>query len=326
MENPIKGIPPKQKKALVVVAVGASAYVAWRWFKTPAASSDAPTVTSSTDAEGAGTGIIGSNVGGSENAGNSTNTGTDAIDTNNEWFAEAVDRMANGGWNAQAVQSALGDFLTGQSLSTDEARIVRAAVGAMGGYPPSGPQSIKETPGVSDSSKLAAPTGLKVTASSSSTVDLSWNAVPNAKQYRIYRSGAAFNVASSVDTKAQVAGLQPGTSYTFYVAAGLDSEKFGPRSAGLKVKTAAKKLTAPTGLKVSNIGKTSATLKWNPTYPGQYLIRRSGSSETQESVDAATTLPGLKPGTRYSVQVAAVQEGTRTPGPWSSYATFTTKR
>lgn len=326
MENPIKGIPPKQKKVLVVVGVGAAAYVAWRWFSAPASSDAPPTVTSSTDAEGAGTGIIGSNVGGSENVGNTSNTGTDAIDTNNEWFAEAVDRMANGGWNAQAVQSALGDFLTGQSLSTDEATIVRAAVGAMGGYPPGGPQSIKETPGVSDASKLPAPTGLKVTASTASTVDLTWNAVTNAKQYRVYRSGAAFNVASSVDTKAQVAGLQPGTSYTFYVAAGLDSEKFGPRSAGVTVKTPAKKLTAPTGLKVSSIGKTSAVLKWNPTYPGEYLIRRSGSSAMQESVDAATTLSGLKPGTKYSYQVAAVQSGTRTPGPWSHYATFTTKR
>lgn len=326
MENPIKGIPPKQKKVLVVVAVGASAYVAWRWFSAPASTADTPTVTSSTDAESAGTGVIGSNVGGTENVGNSSNTGTDAIDTNNKWFSEAVDRMANGGWNAQAVQSALGDFLTGQSLSADEAAIVRAAVGSMGGYPPSGPQSIKETPGVSDASKLPAPTGLKVTASSATTVDLSWNAVPNAKQYRLYRSGAAFNVASSVDTKAQVAGLQPGTSYTFYVAAGLDSEKFGPRSAGVTVKTPAKRLTAPTGLKVSGVTKTSAVLKWNPTYPGQYLVRRSGSTSTQESVDAATTLSNLKPGTKYSVQVAAVQEGTRTPGPWSPYATFTTKR
>jgi hypothetical protein len=325
MDNPMKGLPANQKKVLIVLGVGAAGYVAWRWFSAPS-SSDTPPVTSATDADLAGTGVVGSNVGGSENAGNSTNTGSDAIDTNNEWFAEAVDRMANGGWNAQAVQSALGDFLTGQSLTTDEASIVRAAVGAMGGYPPGGPMSIKETPGVTDASKLPAPTGLKVTATTATTVDLSWNAVPNAKQYRLYRSGAAFNVASSVDTKAQVAGLTPGTSYTFYVAAGLDGEKFGPRSAGVKTKTPAKKLVAPTGLKASSITRTSAVLKWNPTYPGQYLIRRSGSSGTQESVDAATTVSGLKPGTKYSYQVAAVQEGTRTPGPWSSYATFTTKR
>lgn len=325
MENPMKGIPPKQKKVLVVVGVGAAAYVAWRWFSAPA--SDTPvTTTSATDADLAGTGLIGSNVAGSENVGNSSNTGTDLIDTNNKWFAEAVDRLSNGGWNAQAVQSALGDFLTGQSLTTDEATIVRAAVGAMGGYPPSGPMTVKETPGVTDVSKLPAPTGLKGTSSSSSTVDLTWSAVTGAKQYRVYRSGAAQNVAGSVDTKAQISGLEPGKSYTFYVAAGLDGEKMGPRSTGVTVKTSAKKLVAPTGLKITNIGKTSAHLSWNSTYPGQYLIRRSGSSATSESVDAATTLSGLKAHTKYSYQVAAVEQASRKPGPWSHYVTFTTKR
>lgn len=325
MDNPLKGIPPKQKKVLVVVGVGAAAYVAYRWFS--ASGSEAPTtVTSGTDDDLAPTGVIGSNVGGSENVGNSSNTGNSEIDSNNEWYAEAVERLSNGGWNAQAVQSALGEFLTGQALDADESKIVRAAVGAMGGYPPAGPMSIKEVVGTTDVSKLAAPTGLKSTATGTTTVDLTWTGVKDAKQYRVYRSGAAQNVAASVDTKAQVAGLEPGKSYTFYVSAGLDGEKMGPRSAGYTVKTSAKKLTAPTGLKVSAIGKTSAKLSWSSTYPYEYLIRRSGSSATWESVDAATSLTGLKPRTKYSYQVAAVQPGSRKPGPWSSYVSFTTKR
>lgn len=325
MDNPLKGMPPKQQKALVIIGVGAAAYVAYRWY-TSNGSEPPITETSGTDDDLAPTGVIGSNVGGSENVGNSSNTGTSDIDTNNEWFNEAVERLSNGGWNAQAVQSALGEFLTGQSLDSSEASIVRAAVGAMGGYPPNGPLTIKETAGPTDVSKLPAPTGLKVVKTTSSTVDLTWTAVSGAKQYRVYRSGASQNVAASSDTKAQVAGLEPGKSYTFYVAAGLDGEKMGPRSSGVTAKTAAKKLVAPTGLKVSSVGKTSARLTWNSTYPYQYLIRRSGSSSTWESVDAATTLSGLKPRTKYSYQVAAVQEGSRTPGPWSSYVTFTTKR
>lgn len=324
MDNPLKGMPPKQQKVLIVVGVGAAAYVAWRWYSS--SGSEPTPVTSGTDDELSPTGIIGSNVGGSENVGNSSNTGNNEIDSNNEWFNEAVERLANGGWNPQAVQSALGEFLTGQSLDSNEAAIVRAAVGAMGGYPPNGPMSIKETAGPTDVSKLSAPTGLKQTAVTSSTVDLTWTPVTGAKQYRVYRSGASQNVAGSTDNKARVAGLEPGKSYTFYVAAGLDGEKMGPRSSGVTVKTSAKKLVAPTGLKVSSIGRTSARLTWNSTYPYQYLIRRSGSSSTWESVDAATTLSGLKPRTKYSYQVAAVQEGSRTPGPWSAYATFTTKR
>lgn len=326
MDNPIKGLPPKQQKVLVVVGTGAAAYVAWRWFNNRKAAAVAPvTVTSGTDADPSATGVVGSNVAGDQNVGNSSNT-TAAISSNDQWFSEAVTRLSNGGWNPQAVQSALGDFLTGQSLDSSEASIVRAAVGAMGGYPPGGPMTIKEAVGVTDVSKLPAPTGLKVTATGSNTVDLTWSPVAGATQYRVYRSGASQNVAGSTDTKAQVAGLQPGRSYTFYVAAGLSGEKMGPRSSGVTVKTSTQKLSAPTGVKVSNIGSTSARMSWNSTYPGQYLYRRSGSSQTWESVDAATTLSGLKPHTRYSYQVAAVQEGTRTPGPWSSYVTFTTKR
>lgn len=326
MENPVKDLPSNQKKIVVGAVVAASAFVAWKWMSNKNAASAAPvTETSSTDASQAATGVIGSNVGANENVGNTSNTST-AISSNDEWYNQAVERLANGGWNPQAVQSALGDFITGQPLDSSEASIVRAAVGAMGGYPPQGPMSIKEAAGPTDVSKLPAPTGLKVTGKTSSTVDLTWNAVPNAKQYRVYRSGAAQNVGGSTDTKAQIAGLEPGRTYTFYVAAGLDGEKMGPRSGGVTVTTSAKKLSAPTGLKVSSIGKTSARLTWNSTYPGSYLIRRSGSSQTWESVDAATTLSDLKPRTRYSYQVAAVQEGTRTPGPWSSYVTFTTKR
>ena len=328
MDTPLKGVSANQKKALVVVGVGAAAFVTYKWLTrdTSAADTSAPTVTSSTDADGAATGIIGSNVGADENVGNSSNTGSNLIDNNQEWYAGAVERLANAGWNEQAVQSALGEFLTGNSLDSSEAAIVRAAVGAMGGYPPNGPMTIKETPGVTDVSKLPAPTGLKVVKVTDTSVDLSWNTVPGAKSYRVYRSGASQNVGASEDGKAHIGGLQPNKSYTFYVAAGLDGSKMGPRSSGVTAKTEDKKLVAPKGLKVSSITKTSAHLVWTPTYPYQYLIRRSGSSSTAESVDAATSLTGLKPGTKYSYQVAAVHEGTRTPGPWSSYVTFTTKR
>jgi hypothetical protein len=327
VDNPLSGVSAKQKKVLVVVGVGAAAFVAWKWMSSGNSADTAATpTTSGTDADQAATGIIGSNVGGSENTGNSSNTGTSAITSNDQWYQAAEDRLVNAGWNAQAVQSALGEFLMGHALDPSEVKIVQAAVGAMGGYPPNGPSTIKQTVGTTDVSKLKAPTGVKGVSNSPTTVDLTWSAVSGAKQYRVYRSGASQNVGGSIDTKAQVAGLQPGTKYTFYVAAGLDGEKMGPRSTGVTVTTQKRKLTAPTGLKISNVTKNSARLTWNPTYPGEYLIRRSGSSSTSESVDPATTLSGLHANTKYHFQVAAVEPGTRTPGPWSSYVTFTTKR
>lgn len=328
MDNPLKDVSPKQKKVLTFVGIGAAGYVVWRWFQSSRTPVDTTPVTASTDASQTATGVIGSNVGANENVGNSGNTdSSNLISTNDKWFSEAVDRLVASGWNGQTVQSALGDFLTGQPLTTSEASIVRAAVGAMGGYPPAGPTTLKEVPGVTDVSKLSAPTGLKVSNVTSSTVDLTWSPVAGAKQYRVYRSGASQNVAASVDTKAQVAGLQPGKSYTLYVAAGLDGEKMGPRSTGVSFKSGALKLTAPTGVRVSSISKSAAHLNWS-TVGGSsgYLIRRSGSSSTWESADTGTNVTGLKPNTKYSYQVAAVAPGTRTPGPWSGYVTFTTKR
>lgn len=322
MDNPIKGIPPKQKRALIVLAVAAGGYVAYRWM-TAEPADDTVTETSGTDADLAGTGVIGSNVGGNENVGNSSNVGEDEIDTSREWYDMAVEKLSNAGWDAQAVQSALGEFLTGQPLDSGEANIVRAAVGAMGGYPPGGPTTVKETAGPSDASKLTAPANVKAGTKTATTVDLSWSPVTGATSYGVYRSGATQTVAQSTGTSVKIGGLEPGRSYTLYVA-GMVGGKPGPRSTGITIKTGNKALTKPSGLKVSAITKTSARLQWSGT--GPYLIRRSGSSQTWESIDAAMNLTGLKPKTRYSYQVASVVPGSRTPGPYSTYVTFTTKR
>jgi hypothetical protein len=325
VDNPLKGIPDKQQKVLLFVGVGAAGYVTWKWFNRDTSGSAAPPVTSATDAELAGTGVIGSNVGASENVGNSSNTGANEVDTNNEWFSEAVDKLANGGWNAQAVQSALGEFLTGQALDSSEASIVRAAVGAMGGYPPSGPMTIKEVVGETNASKLTAPASLKVTAKTATSVTLTWGAVTGAQEYGVYRSGISQTVARATGTTAKVDGLTPGKTYTFYVA-GMIGGKSGPRSSGVTVKTGDQALTKPTGVKATLIGKDSARISWGFVYPGKYRVRRSGSSQTWESVDTQFSALGLKPRTRYSYQVAAVSPDGRTVGPWSAYTTFTTKR
>jgi len=326
VDNPFKSLPPKQQKALAVVGVGAAGYVTWKWLtRDKSAGTDIPPTTSSTDGDLAGTGVIGSNVGGSENVGNSGNRDPDAITTSGKWYDAAVEKLSNAGWNAQAVQSALGEFLTGQPLDSEEARIVRAAVGAMGGYPPGGPTTVKETAGPTDASKLSAPKGVKVVSHDSTSADLSWSPVPGATEYGVFNGGAIQSIARTTGTSVKAGTLQPGKTYTLYVA-GYVGGKPGPRSAGVTVKTANKVLTKPVNLKVTQVSKTGAHLGWYSSTGGPYLVRRSGSSQTWESVDAAINLTGLKAGTRYSYQVAAVTPGTRTPGPWSGYVTFTTKR
>ncbi|WP_107309274.1 chitinase [Streptomyces sp. TP-A0356] len=63
----------------------------------------------------------------------------------------------------------------------------------------------------------AAPAGVSVSSTTSSSVSLSWNAVSGATGYNVYRSGT--NVATTTGTSATVTGLSPSTSYSFQVTA-----------------------------------------------------------------------------------------------------------
>ncbi|MGX4690132.1 chitinase [Streptomyces sp. JNUCC 63] len=75
----------------------------------------------------------------------------------------------------------------------------------------------------------AAPGGLKVTGTTSSSVSLSWNTVSGATGYNVYRSGT--KVTAVTGTSATVTGLAASTSYSFQVTA--------VNAAGESVKSAA---------------------------------------------------------------------------------------
>ncbi|MCW7946786.1 chitinase [Streptomyces hygroscopicus] len=63
----------------------------------------------------------------------------------------------------------------------------------------------------------AAPTGLSVSSTTSSSVSLSWNAVPGATGYGVYRDGT--RTTTTTGTSTTVTGLTPATSYSFRVTA-----------------------------------------------------------------------------------------------------------
>ncbi|MFC3351415.1 chitinase [Streptomyces echinoruber] len=63
----------------------------------------------------------------------------------------------------------------------------------------------------------AAPAGLAVTGTTSSSVSLTWNAVPGATGYTVYRDGVQATTATG--TSATVTGLPPATTHTFQVTA-----------------------------------------------------------------------------------------------------------
>ncbi|MGW2833597.1 chitinase [Streptomyces sp. NPDC001286] len=72
-------------------------------------------------------------------------------------------------------------------------------------------------PGASTGQPPTAPTGLTVTAVTSSSATLSWSAVTGATSYAVYRDGTKVQTASG--TSATVTGLSPSTAYGFQVAA-----------------------------------------------------------------------------------------------------------
>ncbi|MEU6440611.1 glycoside hydrolase family 18 protein [Streptomyces sp. NPDC047046] len=82
----------------------------------------------------------------------------------------------------------------------------------------------------------ATPGGLSAAAPTSTSATLTWNAVPGASEYRVYRGGS--RAATVTGTSATISGLSPATAYSFQVSAANASGE-SAKSAALKVTTAA---------------------------------------------------------------------------------------
>ncbi|MFI2644544.1 chitinase [Streptomyces sp. NPDC018610] len=82
----------------------------------------------------------------------------------------------------------------------------------------------------------AAPAGLAVSSTTSSSVALSWNTVSGATGYNVYRDGT--KVASATGTSATVSGLAASTAYSFQVTA-TNAAGESAKSAAVTVTTAA---------------------------------------------------------------------------------------
>ncbi|CAM5290175.1 chitinase [Streptomyces fumanus] len=81
----------------------------------------------------------------------------------------------------------------------------------------------------------AAPAGLSVTGTTSSSVSLAWNAVSGATGYTVYRDGTKVTAVSG--TSATVTGLAAATSYSFQVTAS-NAAGESPKSAAVSARTA----------------------------------------------------------------------------------------
>ena len=332
----IPKVGPVKKRTLYVTAGVAGAFVLWRyWQASRAASADAAAADSNGDGYAdAGTlpqvagqgGPIGDGSGGSGSGAGSTSdsygfNGT----TNSQWSQYAITQLsgASDKWSYGTIAAALGQFLANKPLTGVQTEIVQAAI-AVAGPPPEGTHPV--IPGGS-TPILVAPTGLKVLATTTTSVTLGFNPVAGAGYYRAYRSGASTNVGSTdaANHSIVVSGLHPGTSYSFQVAADTTSGLPGPKSASVKATTKAVSLAKPGGLKVSQVTKTTARVACTAVKGAESYRWYIGNVAHGSSDGPSYVLQGLRANTAYKVSVAA-DTTTGEPGPKSAQVSFRTKK
>lgn len=175
------------------------------------------------------------------------------------------------------------------------------------------------TPPPPDTTPPTVPTGLSASATSPSSVDLTWSASSDPESgvasYNVYRDGA--RVGSSAGTSFTDTGVQAGTTYSYQVSAingeGLESGRSA--AAGITTPNPADSSppTVPGGLVATPQGPTRVTLTWNASTDPEsgvasYRIYRNGAFR---ATSATTTFADttVVANTLYSYQVSAVNGG-----------------
>ena len=164
----------------------------------------------------------------------------------------------------------------------------------------------------------AAPTGLTALADPNQpTITVSWNRTPAAQSYDLVETRVDNNATSTVgvsdppsgsSVQAVRSGLQPGTQYTYTVAARNAAGASAP-AGGASATTAG--LQPPANLKVTSTTATSITLGWSAvTSAAAYLVLRGGSPGTEIQIAQDVASPSyvdasVSPGSSYSYLVAA---------------------
>ena len=164
-----------------------------------------------------------------------------------------------------------------------------------------------------DTEAPTSPTNLVASNTTSFTTDLSWNVSSDnvgVTGYDVYQNGGF--IANVVSTSYNVTGLNPNTSYNFYViardAAGNSSAQSNTANVTTDPFVDTEAPTAPTGLSASNTTETTTDLSWNASSDNVgvtgYDVYQDGGFVTNV---ASTTyqVTGLSESTSYNFYVVA---------------------
>jgi len=192
------------------------------------------------------------------------------------------------------------------------------------------------TQALAQSTNPTAPTNLMASASSSSTVNLSWTAAsdtnfsPSQLSYLVFRGGNQIASTTAGTTNFTDTGLNASTTYTYTVSAMDPSNSISDQSTSTSVTTLANSTSTsssslpsiPTGLAASSTTASSVTLTWNASSESgsgsttptiSYILYRDGN---QVATTSATTFTdsNLSASTTYSYTVAALDSNNNNSG------------
>jgi chitodextrinase len=180
-----------------------------------------------------------------------------------------------------------------------------------------------------------APSSLRTTSISSSSVSLAWNASTDnvgVSRYRIYRNGV--QIASVTGTNFQNTGLAPSTTYSYVVRAVDSAGNLSQASNQLSITTLAstgtdtQAPTAPTNLRATSVSATSVSLAWNASTDNVGIRRYriylgSNTNHYTSTTNLNISIGNLKPSTSYTFRVRAVDTSNNL-SPYSSSLTVRT--
>lgn len=183
---------------------------------------------------------------------------------------------------------------------------------------------------------LPAPTGVKATASSSTTATVSWNAVSGAVGYAVQRYDAQnkkwVGAGSTSKTSLTVKNLIPTTNNKLRVLAyvnGSNGNSYGLASSAVSVKPTINKATDLSFNEYAT-DSSSVTLSWNAvsgvTGYAIYTVSGSKYSQVASSATNSCVVSGLKSSTVYTFAVRAYITASDSKNYFSAYSdTLTTK-
>lgn len=215
---------PKARRVYLVVGGAAAGYVVYRWWQ----SQSGTTVID--DQVGSGS-VIEGGGGGVPASGNVQYGGADvsqypaSISTDAQWVQAATQLLVDQAWDGQLVQAALGRFLTDQLLTSEQERIVRAALAAAG-PPPGGTHTIltgadDDTSDDTDDETgkpPGIPTGARTVWANRTTIHVVWAPTPGATGYEFYREWNSTGTQVKAPS-AWISGARPGTKYHWRIRA-----------------------------------------------------------------------------------------------------------